>query len=264
MLPPRPILEVHSACVSFPIKQGFWQKNTHRHALNNVSLSLTQGTTLGLIGESGCGKSTLARVISGLIKPTTGSILFDGADILKKRGTAYKTFRRELQMIFQDPGESLNPRHTVETLLREPFAVHNIGTHQERNLWMKALLEQVGLSHSSLQKFPFEFSGGQRQRIGIARAIALKPRLIICDEPTSALDVSIQGQILNLLLDLQANHGISYLFISHDLAVIRQMANHIAVMKEGSLIEEGPTNTVFETPTHPYTQSLISTALQLS
>lgn len=264
MLLPRPLLEVHSACVSFPIKQGFWQKNTHRHALKNVSLSIAPGETLGLVGESGCGKSTLARAISGLIKPATGSILFDGADIFKKRGKAYKTFRRELQMIFQDPGESLNPRHTVETLLEETFAVHGLGTHAERHLWIKKLLEQVGLSQSSLQKFPFEFSGGQRQRIGIARAIALKPRLIICDEPTSALDVSIQGQILNLLLDLQANSGISYLFISHDLAVIRQMANRIAVMKDGALIEEGFTDTLLEAPTHPYTQSLISTALQLS
>ena len=218
----------------------------------------SDGETLGLVGESGCGKSTLGKSIARLYEPTGGSIKFEGNELAGLSRRQLKPFRREIQMIFQDPYESLNPRQTVASIVEEPFIIHKMGTGEERRKWVAELLDQVGLPSVAAQRYPFEFSGGQRQRIGIARALALKPQLIICDEPVSALDVSIQSQILNLLMDLQRNLGLSYLFISHDMAVVERVSHRIAVMYKGELVERGLPSDVFANPTHPYTRALIA------
>jgi oligopeptide/dipeptide ABC transporter ATP-binding protein len=223
-----------------------------------VSLHIRPGETLGLVGESGCGKSTLGKTLARLYKPTAGSIRFDGREISGHSRRQLQPIRREIQMVFQDPYESLNPRQTVGSILEEPFTIHRLGTKTERRQWVAELLEKVGLPKTALNRFPFEFSGGQRQRIGIARALALKPRLIICDEAVSALDVSIQSQILNLLLDLQKELGLAYLFISHDLAVVKHVSDRIAIMYLGRIVETGDAETLYRSPAHPYTQALLS------
>ena len=257
--PPKPLLEVKNLRIHFPVKTGVFQRTTASvKAVDDISLTLQSGETLGLIGESGCGKTTLGKAIVRLYQPTAGTLTFQGIDLTEAGPRALKPHRRDLQMIFQDPAESLNSRHTVGTILEEPFIIHKIGTPAERRLRVAELLEKVGLPAGAANKFPFEFSGGQRQRIGIARAIALKPKLIVCDEPVSALDVSVQSQVINLLLDLQKELGLSYLFIAHNLAVVKHISDRIAIMYLGKIVETGPADEVYQNPRHPYTKALIA------
>jgi peptide/nickel transport system ATP-binding protein len=253
------LLEVKNLKVHFPVKGGLlMQARAYNKAVDDVSIEIGNGETLGLVGESGCGKSTLSKAIVRLLEPTDGSIVFDNQDISKMSRGALKPIRRDIQMIFQDPAESLNSRHTVGSIIGEAFDIHGIGEPAWRHQRVLELLEQVGLPSSAADKYPFEFSGGQRQRIGIARAIALEPKLIICDEPVSALDVSIQSQILNLLLDLQHDMGLSYLFVAHDLAVVKHVSDRIAIMYLGQLMEIGGADEVYAHPKHPYTRALIA------
>ncbi len=243
----------------FPVKGGVFQRAVAAcKAVDGVSLTIEPGETLGLVGESGCGKSTLGKTIARLYEPTSGGIAFEGNELAGLSRRQLKPFRREIQMIFQDPYESLNPRHTVGAIVEEPFVIHKMGSRSERRQWVAELLAKVGLPESAAQRYPFEFSGGQRQRIGIARAIALKPRLLICDEPVSALDVSIQSQVLNLLMELQREMGLSYLFISHDLAVVKHISDRIAVMYLGRIVELAPAEEIYNNPVHAYTKALIS------
>jgi oligopeptide/dipeptide ABC transporter ATP-binding protein len=254
-----PLLEVHNLKMHFPVKEGiFLRTGKYNKAVDGINLKINAGETLGLVGESGCGKSTLGRCITRLYDPTGGQVLFNGMDITHIKGRELHPVRQDIQMIFQDPMESLNSRHTVGDILSEPFLIHKIGNRKTRQEKVAKLLEIVGLPARSVTRYPFEFSGGQRQRIGIARAIALNPKLIICDEPVSALDVSIQSQILNLLVDLQNEFNLSYLFIAHDLAVVKHVSDRIAIMYLGKIVEEGPGQTIYENARHPYTQSLIS------
>ena len=254
-----PILEASGLKLHFPVRSGIFQRATQScKAVDGVSLHIHSGETLGLVGESGCGKSTLGKTLARLYKPTAGTISFEGREISSLSRRELQPIRREIQMVFQDPYESLNPRQTVGSILEEPYVIHKLGTKRERRQWVAELLEKVGLPRTALNRFPFEFSGGQRQRIGIARALALKPRLIICDEAVSALDVSIQSQILNLLLDLQKELGLSYLFISHDLAVVKHVSDRIAIMYLGRIVETGDAQTLYNSPAHPYTQALLS------
>ena len=255
----RALLEVKNLRIHFPVKTGVFQLTTASvKAVDDISLTLQPGETLGLIGESGCGKTTLGKAIVRLYQPTGGTLIFQGIDLTHAAPRTLKPHRRDLQMIFQDPAESLNSRHTVGTILEEPFIIHNIGSPAERRTWVGELLEKVGLPAGAANKFPFEFSGGQRQRIGIARAIALKPKLIICDEPVSALDVSVQSQVINLLLDLQKELGLSYLFIAHNLAVVKHISDRMAIMYLGRIVETGPADEVYQNPRHPYTKALIA------
>jgi oligopeptide/dipeptide ABC transporter ATP-binding protein len=252
-------LHIEDLKMHFPVREGiFLRTGKYNRAVDGVSLRIAPGETLGLVGESGCGKSTLGRCITRLYAPTAGRILFDGQDITHLKGRALQPFRQNIQMIFQDPMESLNSRHTVGDILREPFIIHGIGDKAFRNKRVAELLEIVGLPARSASRYPFEFSGGQRQRIGVARAIALNPRLIVCDEPVSALDVSIQSQILNLLIELQREFKLSYLFIAHDLAVVKHISDRIAIMYLGKIVESGDGQTIYRNTRHPYTQSLIS------
>jgi oligopeptide/dipeptide ABC transporter ATP-binding protein len=256
---PPSLLEVQNLRTYFPVKGGVFLRATATcKAVDGVDFALRAGETLGLVGESGCGKSTLARTIVRLLRPATGRILFEGADLAPLGRRAMKPIRRHLQMVFQDPVESLNARHTVGEILEEPFIIHGLGAAVERQRSVAELLARVGLPRDSGQRYPFEFSGGQRQRIGIARALALHPRLIICDEPVSALDVSIQSQVLNLLLDLQRDFGLSYLFIAHNLAVVKHVSDRIAVMYLGRIVELGGADEVYANPRHPYTRALIA------
>ncbi len=253
------ILNVKDLKMHFPVKEGlFLRASKYNKAVDGVSFHINPGETLGLVGESGCGKSTLGRCVSRLYEPTAGSIIFEGTDISKLGSKALLPYRQNIQMIFQDPMESLNSRHTVGDILMEPFIIHNIGDQKFRKQRIKELLDIVGLPARSITRYPFEFSGGQRQRIGIARSIALNPRLIICDEPVSALDVSIQSQILNLLIDLQKEFNLAYLFIAHDLAVVKHISDRIAIMYLGKMVEQADGNEIYRQPRHPYTRSLIS------
>ncbi len=255
----QPLLQIRDLKMHFPVKEGvFMRTGRFNKAVDGVSLDIKPGETLGLVGESGCGKSTLGRCITRLYNPTAGQIVFAGQDITRLSGRKLHPFRQNIQMIFQDPMESLNSRHTVGDILQEPFIIHKIGDKASRRERVAKLLEIVGLPARSSTRYPFEFSGGQRQRIGIARAIALNPQLIICDEPVSALDVSIQSQILNLLIDLQKEFKLSYLFIAHDLAVVKHISDRIAIMYLGKIVESGEGESIYRNARHPYTKSLIS------
>lgn len=258
----RPLLDVRNLCTHFPIRTGILQRvSGYVKAVDGVSFTVDTGETLGLVGESGCGKTTVGRTLLRLIPATSGQVLFDGHDVYKARSAELKALRRQMQIIFQDPGGSLNPRMRVASIVGEPLLVHGLVEPGNRALLrhkVEELLERSGMPKYAADRYPHEFSGGQRQRIGIARALALKPRFIICDEPTSALDVSIQAQILNLLTDLQRDFGLSYLFISHDMAVIQHVCRRIAVMYKGKIVEEGTREEILGRPQHPYTQSLLS------
>jgi oligopeptide/dipeptide ABC transporter ATP-binding protein len=250
------LVEIEHLTKRFAVKQGvFARGRAEVHAVEDVSLNVRRGETLGIVGESGCGKSTTARLILRLLEPTSGTLRFDGHDISKLSQRALRPLRREMQMIFQDPYSSLNPRKTVGQIIGAPFAIHHAKGGRER---VEELLETVGLSPEHYNRYPHEFSGGQRQRIGVARALALSPKLIVCDEPVSALDVSIQAQILNLLRNLQTEFNLTYVFISHDLSVIRQIADRIAVMYLGHIVELGDSESIYESPKHPYTAALLS------
>jgi len=254
-----PLLEVDGLKMHFPVREGLLLRaQNFNRAVDGVSLRIAPGETLGLVGESGCGKSTLGRCIARLYDPTAGNIRFQGQDITRMRSKTLRPMRQNIQMIFQDPMESLNARHTVGDILEEPFIVQGMGDRAYRSKRISELLNIVGLPARSASRYPFEFSGGQRQRIGIARAIALNPKLVICDEPVSALDVSIQSQILNLLVDLQAEFKLSYLFIAHDLAVVKHVSDRVAIMYLGKIIETADSETIYRDARHPYTQSLIA------
>ncbi|PKQ37176.1 MAG: peptide ABC transporter ATP-binding protein [Actinobacteria bacterium HGW-Actinobacteria-1] len=254
------ILSVKNLKKYFPVSQGLLMSKLGAHvsAVDDISFDVEQGETLGLVGESGCGKSTTGRCVIRLLEPTSGSVEFEGTDVGALRGKALKAFRREVQFIFQDPYASLNPRMTVGEIVWEPLVIHKIGTPEERREKARELLEVVGLNPEHINRYPHEFSGGQRQRIGIARALALRPKLIICDEPVSALDVSIQAQVINLLDELQDKFGLTYLFIAHDLSVVRHISDRIAVMYLGKIVEIGDWKGLYDEPYHPYTQSLLS------
>ena len=254
-----PLLEVRDLTKHFPVRAGVLMRQVgFVHAVDGVSLRLERGETLGLVGESGCGKSTVGKTLLRLHEPTSGSIFFEGRDIRSLGRSEMRALRRDVQIVFQDPLESLNTRHSVGRILEEPFAIHRLGTAAERRRWVAELLERVGLPAEAAQRYPHEFSGGQRQRIGIARAIALRPKLLVCDEAVSALDVSIQSQVLNLLLDLQQEMNLALIFIAHDLSVVKHMSDRVAVMYLGQIVEHASAETIYANPKHPYTRALLS------
>lgn len=255
------LLKVEDLRTWFPVRRGVFSRvHAHVRAVDGVSFEVGRGRTLGLVGESGCGKTTVGRTVLRLIPATSGRVLFDGVDVFSLGHRELRALRRQMQIIFQDPVGSLNPRMTVESIVGEALTVHGIARGQARRDRVASLLERVGLSASHLGRYPHEFSGGQRQRIGIARALALEPRLIVCDEPVSALDVSIQSQILNLLADLQKELGLSYLFIAHNLAVVEHFSDDVAVMYLGRIVEAAAAGDIYGNPKHPYTQALLSAA----
>jgi peptide/nickel transport system ATP-binding protein len=254
-----PVLEVTDLKKHFPIKKGVLRRTAgHVFAVDGVSFAIAPGETLGLVGESGCGKSTVGRTVLRLIEPTAGTIRLAGDDITRLGKAALRPYRREMQIIFQDPFSSLDPRMCAGDIVGEPLLVHGVGNGKERNARVAALFERVGLRAGQMGNYPHQFSGGQRQRIGIARALALNPKLIIADEPVSSLDVSIQAQVLNLMIDLQRELGLAYLFISHNLAVVEHISHRIAVMYLGRIVEATDKRTLFTTPLHPYTESLLA------
>ena len=257
-----PLLSVQHLCKEFPVESGVFGKRFSKravHAVNDVSFDIYAGETFGLVGESGCGKSTTGRCIMHLTRPTSGTVLFEGKDVSKMSKKELKEMRRNMQFIFQDPYASLNPRMTIGEIVSEPLIIHNVMPDaKEREEYVRGLLDVVGLNPEHINRYPHEFSGGQRQRVGIARAFALKPKLIICDEPVSALDVSIQAQALNLLNDLQKEYGTAYLFIAHDLSVVQHISDNIGVMYLGNMMEYADWKDLYDRPHHPYTQSLLS------
>ncbi|GMT42625.1 MAG: peptide ABC transporter ATP-binding protein [bacterium] len=253
------LLEVKNLKTWFPIYSGLLSRRTGDvRAVDGVTLEIAPGETLGLVGESGCGKTTLGRSMLRLIEPTSGEVTFENENILKKDRKKMRAIRRKMQIIFQDPYASLNPRMTVGRIISEPLVIHKAAAGKELDERVAELMAQVGLSRELAKRYPHEFSGGQRQRIGIARAVALKPRFIVCDEPVSALDVSVQAQVLNLLMDLREKFNMAYLFISHDLSVVRHISDRVAVMYLGSIVEEAGSGELFKNPTHPYTEALIA------
>lgn len=256
--PSQPVLEVRNLKKHFPVRRGVLGRTVaHVRAVDGVSLTLATGETLGVVGESGCGKSTLGRMILKLIDPSAGHILLAGTDITHFGRRSMRPYRRQIQIIFQDPYSSLNPRMTAGRIVSEPMSIHKLARGREREERVISLFERVGLQAEHIHKYPHEFSGGQRQRIGIARALALEPQCIVADEPVSALDVSIQAQVINLLIDLQAERGVSYLFIAHDLAVVQRISHRIVVMYLGRIVEQTTTAELFRNPQHPYTEALL-------
>jgi oligopeptide transport system ATP-binding protein len=254
-----PLIEIKHVKKYFPIRKGLLQREVARvHAVDDVSFAVREGETLGLVGESGCGKSTLGRTIVRLLEPTEGQIIFRGTPIESLGARRLRPLRREMQMVFQDPYASLNPRKRVGSIIGDPLKIHGLGDKRERKAQVEQLLETVGLSPEHYNRFPHEFSGGQRQRIGIARALALRPKLVVADEPVSALDVSIQSQMLNLLEDLQNEFRLTYIFIAHDLGVVRHVSDRIAVMYLGKLVEVSPAEELYQRPIMPYTEALLS------
>ncbi len=260
--PQSPLLSVMDLRTYFPLRAGVLQRTVgHIKAVDGVSFDIARGETLGLVGESGCGKTTVGRTILRLVPATSGEVIFDDQLVFHTSGSDLRALRRQMQIIFQDPAGSLNPRMRISTIIGEPLLVHGLvgrGGKDELRQRVETLLERCGMPRSAADRYPHEFSGGQRQRIGIARALALEPRFIVCDEPTSALDVSIQAQIINLLSDLQSEFGLSYLFISHDMAVIQHVCRNIAVMYQGQIVEMGPRDRILGDPRHEYTKSLLS------
>ena len=253
------VLDVVALKKHFPVKKGLLRRTVGQvYAVDGVSFSIGEGETLGLVGESGCGKSTVARTVLRLIEPTSGSILLDGHDVTRLGKSAMRPYRRQMQMIFQDPFSSLNPRMSAGDIVGEPLDVHGLAHGKEKEALTAEIFDQVGLRRSQMKSFPHEFSGGQRQRISIARALSLNPKLIVADEPVSALDVSIQAQVINLMMDLQREKRLSYLFIAHDLAVVEHISHRIAVMYLGRIVEYADKKTLFTQPKHPYTEALLS------
>ncbi|MDB1123956.1 ABC transporter ATP-binding protein [Vibrio algarum] len=252
------VIRIENLKQYFTSGSGVFRKGYTVKAVDGVSLHVSRGETLGLVGESGCGKSTLGRSILKLYKPSAGKIFFEGEEITSYSTKQMRPLRKDMQIIFQDPLESLNQRHTVGMIIEEPFIIHGIGSKEERRQWVEELLAKVGLSKESINRYPHEFSGGQRQRIGIARAIALKPKLLICDESVSALDVSVQAQILNLLLQLQQEMDLAMIFISHDLSVVRHVSDRVAVMYFGKVVEYGTVSEIFSSPKDEYTKTLLA------
>jgi oligopeptide transport system ATP-binding protein len=260
---PAPILEARKLVKRYPLTRGvvFKRRIGEIHALEGVDLELREGETLGLVGESGSGKSTLAKLLMALEQPTSGTVLFRGEDVFGLSGRRLRALRRRIQIVLQDPYTSLDPRMTVGEIVGEPFAIHrDVAPKRERRERVGELLDRVGLSPRVASRYPHEFSGGQRQRIGVARALALRPEVLICDEPVSALDVSVQAQVINLLQDLQEEFKLSYIFIAHDLSVVQHISDRVAVMYLGKIVELGDEQDVYEVPTHPYTQALVSAA----
>lgn len=252
------MLEVENLTKYYDARRGLFRNGKPVRAVDSVSFSIEPGETIGIVGESGCGKSTLGRTLLRLIEPTAGRVVFEGKDITKLKGPEMRAIRRNMQIVFQDPYASLNPRNTVRSILEYPFKIHNIGTKKEREERIERLIERVGLRKEHLDSYPHQFSGGQRQRLGIARALALNPKLVLADEPVSALDVSVQSQVLNLMKDLKKEFGLTYVFISHDLSVVKHISDKVAVMYLGRIVEMADKNTLYAQPKHPYTQSLLS------
>jgi ABC-type oligopeptide transport system ATPase subunit len=258
-----PLLEVRHLTKQFTRSNGWFARPTIVKAVDDVSFAIAKGETFGLVGESGSGKTTTGRCILRLIEPTSGEVRFGDEDVLAFSPTRMRAARRDMQIVFQDPYSSLNPRMRVRDIVEEPLVIHKLGSRDQRRARVEELFDLVGLERAHLDRYPHEFSGGQRQRIGLARALALEPSLVVADEPVSALDVSVQAQVINLLLDLQERLGLTYLFIAHDLRLVRQVCSRVAVMYRGRIVELAPAQQVFDAPAHPYTRALLSAIPQL-